>query len=205
MTPAQVRELRRCLARGEVALFGADTVYGLACDPLLPAAVERLYALKGRARGQPAAVMFFDLELALSAVSPAPRTAAALRALLPGALTVLLENPRAQFPLACAGDPHTLGVRVPRPVAAAAALSELRDPVLQSSANPSGGRDPRRLDEVDPAIRAGVCAALDAGELTGVASTVVDLRDLEAGGRWSVVREGAVEREALDRALSSIP
>jgi L-threonylcarbamoyladenylate synthase len=204
MNSAQVAELRGCLARGEVALFGADTVYGLACDPLSPAAVERLYALKRRAPTVPAAVMFFDLDAALGALAPPSRTSAALRALLPGALTVLLANPEERFPLACAGDTRTLGVRVPALVAAAGALREVSAPVLQSSANLSGGRDPRRLDEVDPAIRAGACVALDAGELPGVASTVVDLREFEAAGRWHVVRQGAVPREALERALSSI-
>jgi L-threonylcarbamoyladenylate synthase len=204
MTKQQVAELRRCLSSGEVALFGADTVYGLACDPLSAPAVERLYALKRRAPTVPAAVMFFDLRAALDALAPSPRMAAALTALLPGAVTVLLANPEQRFPLACAGDPHTLGLRVPQLVAAAATLGELREPVLQSSANLSGGRDPRRLDDVDPAIRDGACVALDAGELPGVASTVVDLREFEVAERWHVVREGAVEREALERALSSI-
>ena len=204
MNAAQVAQLRLCLSRGDVALFGADTVYGLACDPLSAVAVERLYALKQRAPTVPAAVMYFDLQAALEALAPAPCTAAALSALLPGAITVLLVNPEQRFPLACAGDPHTLGLRVPQLVGAAAPLGELREPVLQSSANLSGGRDPRRLVEVDPAIRAGACVALDAGELPGVASTVVDLREFEAAGRWHVVREGAVERDALERALSSI-
>lgn len=204
MKPGQVAELRGCLSRGEVALFGADTVYGLACDPLSRAGVERLYALKQRPSAVPAAVMFFDLEAALVALTPPPRTGAALRALLPGALTVLLANPEKRFPLACAGDPRTVGVRVPRLVAAAGALREVREPVLQSSANLSGGPDPRNVADVDPAIRAGVCVVLDAGKLPGVASTVVDLRDFEAAGRWSVVRDGAVKREALERALSSI-
>ena len=39
----------RCIAAGGVAVFPADTVYGLACDPDNREAVERLYALKGRA------------------------------------------------------------------------------------------------------------------------------------------------------------
>ena len=49
-----------CIAAGGVAVFPADTVYGLACDPDNAEAVERLYALKGRPTGKPSAVMFFD-------------------------------------------------------------------------------------------------------------------------------------------------
>ena len=51
-----------------MAVFPADTVYGLACEPDTRDAVERLYALKGRRPDKPAAVMFFDLELAFAAL-----------------------------------------------------------------------------------------------------------------------------------------
>ncbi|HEV2786052.1 MAG TPA: Sua5/YciO/YrdC/YwlC family protein, partial [Solirubrobacteraceae bacterium] len=78
----------RCIADGGVALFPADTVYGLACDPGSQAAVDRLYALKRRPADKPAAVMFFALEPALAALPELePRTRAALQALLPGAVT----------------------------------------------------------------------------------------------------------------------
>ena len=60
LVAADVQRLRGCLAGGGVVLFGADTVYGLACDPEQPAAVARLYELKGRppraARGGPVRV-----------------------------------------------------------------------------------------------------------------------------------------------------
>ncbi len=56
------RRLQECLAGGGVAVFPTDTVYGLGCDPERPAAVERLYELKGRPPERPSAVMFFALE-----------------------------------------------------------------------------------------------------------------------------------------------
>ena len=49
-------DFERCIAGGGVAVFPSDTVYGLACDPEDAAAVERMYALKGRATGKPSAV-----------------------------------------------------------------------------------------------------------------------------------------------------
>lgn len=177
----------RCLAAGGVAVFGADTVYGLACAPDLPAAVARLFALKGRAPDKPAALMFFDVERALAALpDPGPRTRAALERLLPGPVTLLLEG--------------GLGLRVPR-LPAGSPLLAVRVPVLQSSANPAGGREARRLEDVDPAIRAGADLLLDAGELPGTASTVLDLRAYEQEGRWAVARPGALSAEAVAGAL----
>src|SRR4051794_3743432 len=132
------------MAVGGVAIFGADTVYGLACDPATPDAVERLYAIKGRRPDKPAAVMLFSLDLALAAVPElGPRTVAALEGLLPGPVTLLLPNPARRFPLACGPDPATLGLRVPAWPEALAPLGGVRWPVLQSSANDAGGGPPR--------------------------------------------------------------
>lgn len=182
MTSAEVAGFERCIAGGGVALFPADTVYGLATDPESPDGVERLYELKGRRPDVPAAVMFFDIGLALAALPELDeRTRAAVERLLPGALTVLLPNPAARYPLAGGGK---LGMRVPRLDGELEPLRAMGRPVLQSSANPSGGADARRLDDVDAAIRAGVDQELDGGELPGTPSTVVDLSALASAGTW---------------------
>ena len=186
-------DFARCIAAGGVAVFPADTVYGLACDPADAAAVERLYALKGRPPAKPAAVMFFDRAQALTGL--APRTARLLGALLPGGLTALLPNPERRFPLACGPDPDTLGLRLPDLPQLAGA-----PPVLQSSANLAAGPDARRLSDVPRSIRDGADLVLDGGELPGTPSTVVDLRDYEQAGTWSIVRLGAVPAAAIAAA-----
>jgi L-threonylcarbamoyladenylate synthase len=174
------------VARGGVVVFPADTVYGLACDPENPAAVARLYELKGRPPGKPAAVMFFSLD-ALPELGP--RTRALAERLLPGAVTLLVPSDR--YPLA--GGAGTLGLRVPD----LPALADVSVPVLQSSANLTGGPDARRLDEVPASIRAGADLVIDGGELAGTPSTVVDLREYETSGAWRVVRQGAVPEAVI--------
>ena len=193
-----LKTFEACIEAGGVAVFPADTVYGLACDPEDPEAVQRLYALKGRPPDKPAAVMFFDRERALAALPElGPRTRAAAAALLPGGVTLLVPNPAHRFPLACGPDPGTLGLRVP----VVPALQGARVAVLQSSANHAGGPDARTVDAVPGDIRAGAALVLDAGPLPGVPSTVVDLRAFEASGDWGVVRQGAVARERVADAL----
>jgi L-threonylcarbamoyladenylate synthase len=182
------------VAGGGVAVFPADTVYGLACDPEDAEAVAKLYRLKGRPPDKPAAVMFFDRERALAALPElGPRTRALLARLLPGAVTVLVASER--FPLA--GGAGTLGLRVPD----LPALAGVARPVLQSSANLAGGPDATRLDEVPETIRRGADLVLDGGALAGTPSTVVDLRGYEADGSWQIVRPGAVP-EAVIRSLA---
>jgi L-threonylcarbamoyladenylate synthase len=201
ISPADAPTFERCMRVGGVAVFPADTVYGLACDPDIREAVDRLYALKGRPPDRPAAVMFFDRDVALTALPELPpRTRALLERLLPGGVTVLLPNPRRRFPLACGPDPETLGVRVP----ALAPLRAVRWPVLQSSANRSGGQDARRLEDVPASIRRAADLVLDGGELAGTPSTVVDLRAFERDGTWRIVREGAVPDYTVSQAVREI-
>ncbi len=202
MTREEVETFERCISVGGVALFPADTVYGLATEPESREGVDRLYRLKGRAADMPAAVMFFDLELALAALPElGPRTREAIECLLPGALTLLLPNPARRFPLACGPEPERLGLRVPLLEGELASLSGVSWPVLQSSANRSGGPDAARVADVDEELRAGVDLILDGGELPGTPSTVVDLTSYEQEGSWEVVREGAIPREAVVRCL----
>jgi len=138
ITSADADVFARCIHAHGVAVFPADTVYGLACDPDADAAVQRLYALKGRRPDKPTAVMFFSFDLALAALPELDRrTRAALERLLPGGVTVLLPNPSRRFPLACGPDPDTLGLRVPALPDPLAPLAAMRWPVLQSSANRS--------------------------------------------------------------------
>jgi L-threonylcarbamoyladenylate synthase len=186
--------LARCVAGGGVAVFPADTVYGLACDPDSAAAVARLYALKGRPPAKPAAVLWFGAAPELPELGP--RTRAAVARLTPGGVTLLLPNPGRRWPLACGPDPGTLGLRVIAGPLAAMAL-----PVLQSSANLAGGSDARRLADVPEVIREEADLVLDGGELPGTPSTVIDLRAYEAAGSWGVLREGALPSEAVARLL----
>jgi len=200
--PEDVETFERCISVGGVAIFPADTVYGLATEPDSREGVDRLYRLKGRAPDKPAAVMFFQLDAAVAALPElGERTRAALERLLPGAVTVVLPNPARRYPLACGPEPERIGLRVPRLEGELAPLSAMGWPVLQSSANRSGGPDARRVEDVDARVREGVDLVLDAGELPGTPSTVVDLSSYEETGEWSVIREGAVPREAMVRSL----
>lgn len=193
------REFERVIREGGVVLFPSDTVYGLACDPLNPEAIEKLYALKGRPDDKSAAVMFFDLHAGLHTFRGlGQRTHSALHSLMPGMVTVLLPNPSHRFPLACRADPETVGLRI----ISVPQLGGITMPVLQSSANPSGAADARSLEDVDPAIRLSADLVIDGGELPGTASTVIDLRWYDGSGAWSIVRDGAVDEQTIAAALN---
>ena len=106
-------ELEACVFAGGVAVFPADGLYGLACDPTDRGAIERIHEIKGRDADKPSAVMYFS-PLAMREVVSAlgPRTRDALGALLPGPVTLVVANPERRYPLACGPDPERLGLRL---------------------------------------------------------------------------------------------
>jgi len=79
------------------------------------------------------------------------------------------------------------GVRVPELPRSAAAVVSAVGIVAATSANVSGGPDPRRVEDIPEEIREACGAIVDAGELPGVPSTVVDL----SGPEPRVLRQGA--------------
>ena len=192
--------LEQTIAGGGVAVFPADGLYGLACDPLSVVAIDRIHGIKGRDEGKPSAVMYFSpLAMRELIEGLGPRTRQAVGALLPGPVTLVVDNPQERYPLACREDRRRLGVRlIDGPLAGAMC------PLFQTSANVSGESAPRDFDEIEAGVLAGVDLAIDGGELTGLPSTVVDLIGFDEGGGWEVLRQGGLSEGDLAARLAAI-
>lgn len=155
------------LRAGRAVILPTDTVYGLCA---LPGNEDVLHELKGRDRSKPVALLAADVDALVAAVPGLDRTA--LARYLPGPYTLVVGS---------------VGVRVPDlPPSAAAVVREV-GVVAATSANLSGGPDPRRVEDIPEEIRAACGAIVDAGELPGVPSTVIDL----TGAEPRVLRQGA--------------
>jgi L-threonylcarbamoyladenylate synthase len=191
--------LERCIAVGGVAVFPADGLYGLACDPLDGAAIERIHRLKGRDDGKPSAVLYFSpLAMRELVEGFGPRTRDAVGALLPGPVTLVVANPQKRYPLACREDAERLGVRL-----IGGPLAGTMCPIFQTSANLSGEPAPALLPGVPDEILATVDLSIDGGELTGLPSTVVDLTGIDVGGEWTILREGGMTAGDLTARLKA--
>jgi L-threonylcarbamoyladenylate synthase len=155
------------LRAGQAVILPTDTVYGLCA---LPEHEDVLYELKGRDRSKPVALLAADVDALLAARPELDR--ALLERYLPGAYTLVFAG---------------LGVRVPDLPATAADVVRAVGVVAATSANLSGGPDPCRVEDVPEEIRIACGAIVDAGELPGVPSTVIDLTT----GEPRVLRAGA--------------
>jgi L-threonylcarbamoyladenylate synthase len=194
------KALERCIAGGGVAVFPADGLYGLACDPLDANAISKIHRLKGRDDGKPSAVMYFSplaIRELLSGLGP--KTKAVASALLPGPVTLVVNNPQRRYPLACRQDPGRLGVRL-----IGGSLAGTMCPVFQTSANLSGEPAPARFEDVPRSILDGVDLVIDGGELPGLPSTVIDIAAIDEDGSWRVLRDGALSPGDVTSALNSV-
>ncbi|MFN2467115.1 MAG: L-threonylcarbamoyladenylate synthase [Gaiellaceae bacterium] len=182
---------------GRIVVLPFDTVYGLSCEPHREEPTRRLYRLKGREEGKPAALVAADPDLLFECLPELRgRVALLLRGLLPGPYTLVVPNPARRFRWLTGSTPDRIGVRIPDLPEPTLSIVASVGCVVATSANLAGGPDPRRLDEVPEEIRAGCALAVDGGELPGAPSTVVDL----TGPEPVVLRVGAVPAaEALAR------
>jgi len=190
---SDVDDVVRSIRDGKLAVLPTDTVYGLVCAAFERQPALDLYRLKGRDAIQPTAVLFASVAAALALLrGHADRDAAILEALLPGPYTLIMANPERQFAWLSGTRPDSIGVRVPVLIGAAAEIVGRLGAVVATSANLPGEPDPRRLADVPSVILDGVVAAIDAGELPGVPSTVIDLTASDP----VVVRVGAGDAAA---------
>jgi L-threonylcarbamoyladenylate synthase len=169
------------LRAGQLVLLPTDGVYGLCCA-VDETAARALYALKRRDARQPTAVIGASIDALLTLVPELDR-----EAILTGPFTTVLANPSRRLPFLGGGE--TIGVRIPDLPAATQAVLDAIGAVVATSANEPGEPAAASLDEVPQRIRAACGAEIDAGRLSGAASTVVDM----TGETPVVLRQGAGE------------
>jgi L-threonylcarbamoyladenylate synthase len=184
-----MNDAAEALRHGEVVILPTDTVYGLCASADAAGPVARLYALKGRGVAQPSALLAADLDALFEWLPELEgRPAAVVKALLPGPFTLVVPNPAHRYPWITGSTPDAIGVRVPELPAAAARAVAAVGCVVATSANLPGGPDPRRLEDVPRELVERAAAVVDAGELPGTPSTVIDV----TAAKPRVIRDGAV-------------
>ena len=194
--PGAIAEAVEVLRRGGVVAYPTDTLYGLAVDPRSDAAVERLFALKGRDAASAVALIAADAAQAGHAGELGVLERRLAEAFWPGPLTIVVPaSPTLSSLLAPRG---TLGVRVPDHAVARAIARGLGECVTATSANRSGEPAPSTAAGVVRALPDGVDLLLDAGPARGGApSTIVEV----LGSGLTLHRAGAIP---WDRVLESV-
>jgi L-threonylcarbamoyladenylate synthase len=178
---------------GELVAFPTETVYGLGANALDAAAVEKIYAAKGRPATSPLIVHVASVSMASTIAAEWPAEAEALaQAYWPGPLTLVLPKTAAVPGIVTAGLP-TVGVRMPDHPLALALIREAGVPIAAPSANRFTGLSPTTAEHVEgifgdtiPILAGGPCRV-------GIESTVVSI----SASVITMLRPGHVSRDAI--------
>ena len=196
------------LTEGKLVAFPTETVYGVAARALNPSAVRRLIEMKGRRPGHPLTLALYSAEQARDYIPDMSRLAQRLaRRCWPGPVTLVLNDShpeglsrRLPSQVQKAVAPHgTLGIRVPGHPLVLEVLRMMAGPLVLSSANRTGHRDPRTAQEVLEALGGDVDLILDDGPARfGEPSAVVQVE----GSCYKILRPGVVPEQTLKRLAS---
>ncbi len=177
--PALLAEAVAVLNQGQPVIVPTETVYGVACQPDIPGAVDRVYQAKGRPETKPLPRMVATVEQVRRTATRWPEEAERLaKAYWPGPLTLIVQTVEG-----------TIGFRIPDHPVMLALLREMNVPLAVTSANQSGAPDTSTAQDAANALGDRVSLALNAGPVRlAVPSTVVDV----SGPDIRILREGAI-------------
>ncbi len=205
IVPADAQQIGRAvdlLRAGELVGMPTETVYGLAADALNVAAVNKIFAAKGRPADHPLIVHLPDVEHMPRWARAIPKEAIALaRAFWPGPLTLILKREDGVLD-AVTGGQDTVGLRVPDHPVALALLRAFDSGIAAPSANRFGRISPTTAGHVADELGDRVALILDGGACeVGIESTILDLsRDVPA-----ILRPGAISAEDIARVIGREP
>lgn len=176
--------IERLLSEGGIGCLPADTIYGLSCQALNRQAVAKLGQLKRNRESKPYIILFSNLKM-LNMLSIDASQLESIRKYWPGKVTVICDALLApdwlRFNLS------TLAVRKPDNPGLLA-LIDKTGPIISTSANPTGEKPAKTVEEVYNYFGEKLDFYVNAGKISGLPSTIVRLNN----GKLEVIRQGAV-------------
>jgi L-threonylcarbamoyladenylate synthase len=193
-----ISEAAEILRSGGLVAFPTETVYGLGANALDPAAIQKVFEMKGRPETSPLIVHVASVEMARGLVTEWPPLAEELaRQWWPGPLTMVLPKD-SRVPASVTAGLPTVGVRMPNHPLALALIQAAGVPVAAPSANRFTGLSPTSADHVKAAFGDAV-AVLDGGPCSvGIESTVVAIE----GGELKLLRPGMISLGEMEQAAA---
>jgi L-threonylcarbamoyladenylate synthase len=168
-------EIVSLLRSGGVIAFPTDTAYGLGADPFSDAAINRIFAAKGRSEDKPILLLVDSVAMAESVATPSAAFYKLVEQFWPGPLTMILPAAKS-VPLKLTAGKRTVGVRWPMAGFAVNLMRHLGGPITATSANQSGRPAAVTAEEVRAQLDERIDALIDGGPLPfGGGSTVIDL------------------------------
>lgn len=186
------------IGSGGVIVYPTETVYGIGCDPLNAASIERVHAVKGRPDGKPMLLLAASLDqVERFAGRLDERSRRLAERFWPGPLTMIV-SPRQKLPSYLYGESGGVAFRVTPHRLAGMIASKCGLPIISTSANRSGEAPVNDFKEAVAAFRESVDLVLPVTEpMTGQSSTLIDM----TGDTVAIIRGGVLPTETIMEAF----
>jgi L-threonylcarbamoyladenylate synthase len=170
-----IAEAARVIRAKGVIIYPTETLYGLGADPLSPEAIQRIYAIKGRAAAKPIPFLIKDQEMLGALVEEVPPVGRELiKRYWPGPLTLIFRAKKG-LPMPLKGKDGTIGLRISSHPVARRIVEALDTPLTSTSANIAGAEDLLDGKQLAQLFGSQVDLIIDSGKVPGIGSTVIDL------------------------------
>jgi L-threonylcarbamoyladenylate synthase len=200
-TEDEIAQAAALLQEGEVVAFPTETVYGLGANAFDTAAVDKIFAAKGRPSDNPLIVHIAHRSDVDKLARLVPEGAVkCMERFWPGPLTLVLPA-RDDVPKNVTAGLDTVGIRMPDHVTALALIDRAGVPLAAPSANRSGRPSPTLAEHVLEDLSGRIAGVVDGGAAgVGVESTVLDF----SGAAPMILRPGGVTREMLQEVIGEV-
>jgi len=198
---AEIEAAVDALRDGELVAFPTETVYGLGANASNPAAVRKVFELKGRPSSHPVIVHIDQrkyLKRWVRDVSPAAEKLA--EAFWPGPLTLVLPRADGVHDVVTGGQ-DTIAIRIPSHPMARQLLDAFGGGIAAPSANRYGRLSATRAEHVEGEFGDAVKVILDGGECQlGLESTIVSC----LGDEVRLLRPGSITLGQLRNVVGEV-
>jgi L-threonylcarbamoyladenylate synthase len=200
-TQTEIEEAVEVLRAGDLVVFPTETVYGLGANASDPAAVRKIFQVKGRPADHPVIVHLDNPRYLHRWVSNMPAAAEKLAARFwPGPLTLILPKAEKVNDIVTGGQ-DSIGIRVPSHPIAQQLLTAFGGGIAAPSANRFGRLSPTKPEHVRDELGAAIQVILDGGESPiGLESTIVSCLGNEA----RLLRPGFITRSQLEQVVGKL-
>jgi L-threonylcarbamoyladenylate synthase len=191
-----LEETKKALLEEELIIYPTDTLYGLGANALSEKAVEKVVAAKRREK-KPISIIVSDVAMMGEYCKISSQTSAVLQEFFPGPVTAIFFK-KYEFPKNIT-ETDKIAVRIPHHYFILTIVKSLKFPITATSANFSGEKPPKKVEEIPNELKEMVKVVVDGGRCKyGVGSTVIDFT-METP---KIVREGA-DFERISKTLET--
>jgi L-threonylcarbamoyladenylate synthase len=200
-TQTEIEKAVETLRAGDLVVFPTETVYGLGANASNPAAVRKIFEVKGRPADHPVIVHLDNQRYLHRWVSEVPPAAEKLAAMFwPGPLTLILPKGEHVNDIVTGGQ-NSIGIRIPSHPMALQLLNAFGGGIAAPSANRYGRLSPTKPEHVRDELGDAVHVVLDGGDSPiGLESTIVSCLDNQV----RLLRPGFITRSQIQQVVGEL-